>query len=452
MNRQTKYTAYASVYVLIIVGVLGAINFLANRYNKSFDSTANKTFSLSGQTEKIVKNLTQDVKISYFDEAQSLERSRDLLDRYKNLSPKVTVDFVDVKKKPLETRAAGVKSLGTVQIQSGLKKEDARSLSEEAITGAIIRAIKTGQKTVCSATGAGEKSFEDSKGEGLSNAKTELTNSNYVTKSINLASDPKLPADCSVLLLAGPQVDYFAPSIQAVKEYVEAGGDALILLDAPLKMAKMQIAENADLAKMLESWGVILGKNLAIDPRSPLGAAVSFAAAYDQHPIVNDMRAPTGFPYARTVDAKAEGAGKATKLFSTSDSSFAVTDMSPKEVAFKEGRDKKGPLNLAVAGEHKAPEDKKIGDGKGRYIVVGSSAWISNDFLSIRGLQNKDLFLNMINWLSADEDLISIRPKDPEDRRLTMSQAQMNMLFFFSVLILPLVVIASGIMMWLRRR
>ena len=73
-------------------------------------------------------------------------------------------------------------------------------------------------------------------------------------------------------------------------------------------------------------------------------------------------------------------------------------------------------------------------------------------FISIRGLQNKDLFLNMINWLSADEDLISIRPKDPEDRRLTMSQAQMNMLFFFSVLVLPLVVIASGIMMWLRRR
>ena len=105
MNRQTKYTAYASVYVLIIVGVLGAINFLANRYNKSFDSTANKTFSLSEQTEKIVKNLTQDVKISYFDEAQSLERSRDLLDRYKNLSPKVTVDFVRIRKAGLEANA-----------------------------------------------------------------------------------------------------------------------------------------------------------------------------------------------------------------------------------------------------------------------------------------------------------------------------------------------------------
>ena len=72
MNRQTKFTAYASVYVLIILGVLGAINFLANRYNKSYDSTANKSFSLSDQTEKVVKNLTQDVKISYFDRVEKV--------------------------------------------------------------------------------------------------------------------------------------------------------------------------------------------------------------------------------------------------------------------------------------------------------------------------------------------------------------------------------------------
>ena len=207
-GRQTKFTAYVSVYILVILGVLGAINFLANRYNKSFDSTANKTFSLSEQTEKIVKNLKQDVKIQYFDDVRGLERGRDLLDRYKNLSPKVSVDFIDVAKKPIETRAAGVKAAGTTFIQAGTKKEEARSLTEEALTGAIIRAIKEGQKTVCSVSGADEKAFDDTKPDGLATAKAELEKSNYVTKSINLVADAKIPADCSILLIAGPKYDY----------------------------------------------------------------------------------------------------------------------------------------------------------------------------------------------------------------------------------------------------
>src|SRR5688572_20532833 len=99
-KRQTKYTAYATVYLLVIVAVLAAVNFLANRYNKSYDSTANKQYSLSDQTLKIVKGLQRDVKITYFDESTRFPQARDLLDRYKNLSPKVQVDFIDPVKKP----------------------------------------------------------------------------------------------------------------------------------------------------------------------------------------------------------------------------------------------------------------------------------------------------------------------------------------------------------------
>ena len=457
-SRQSKFTAYATTYIVVILGVLGAINFLANRYNKSFDSTANKTFSLSEQTEKIVKNLKQDVKISYYDDVRGLERGRDLLDRYKNLSPKVTVDFVDVAKKPMETRAAGVKAAGTTFVNVGLKKEEARGLTEEALTGAIIRAIKEGQKTVCAVAGADEKAFDDTKPDGLANAKTELEKSNYVTKTINLVADAKIPADCSILLVAGPKYDYIAPVVTAISDFVENGGDALIMLDAPLKMGKMQIADNAELTKMLEGWGVGINKDLALDTSGfgravGLSAAVPLAVAYEQHPIVNEMKAATGFPYARTIDAKDGGKTKTSKLLSTSENSFAIKDMSAKEVEFKEGRDKKGPLNLAVAGTLKAPNaEKRIGDGQGRFVVVGSSSWMMNEMISIRGLANKDLFLNMMNWLSADEDLISIRPKDPEDRRLTMNQGQMNMLGILSIFMLPLVIVASGVMMWLRRR
>src|SRR5437773_6735770 len=99
-SRQTKYTAYAGAYILVIIAVLGAVNFLANRYDKSYDSSSNKQFSLSDQTVKVVHNLNRDIKITYFDESTRFPQARDLLDRYSSLSPKLHLEFIDPVKKP----------------------------------------------------------------------------------------------------------------------------------------------------------------------------------------------------------------------------------------------------------------------------------------------------------------------------------------------------------------
>src|ERR1019366_4177176 len=90
--RQTKYWSYAGTYIVVILAVLGAVNFLANRYDKSWDSTANKQFSLADQTIKVVRGLNRDVHITYFDDTSRFPQARDLLDRYSALSPKLHVD------------------------------------------------------------------------------------------------------------------------------------------------------------------------------------------------------------------------------------------------------------------------------------------------------------------------------------------------------------------------
>src|SRR6266446_4947697 len=89
-TRQTQYTAYASVYILVVLAVLVAANFLANRYDKSYDSTANKQFSLSDQTIKFVKGLKSDVQLTYFDAQTAFRGARDTLERrrdYRGLDP-----------------------------------------------------------------------------------------------------------------------------------------------------------------------------------------------------------------------------------------------------------------------------------------------------------------------------------------------------------------------------
>jgi len=126
-KRQTQYTAYAGAYVLVILAILGAVNFLANRYDKSWDATANKQFSLADQTIKVVRGLNRVVRITYFDEATRFPQARDLLDRYASLSPKLRVDFIDPVKKPQQARAAGFRRDVTILVDSGLRKEEAKT-------------------------------------------------------------------------------------------------------------------------------------------------------------------------------------------------------------------------------------------------------------------------------------------------------------------------------------
>src|SRR5579872_958059 len=127
-SRQTKYGTYATAYVLVIIAVLAAVTFLANRYDKAYDSTKNKQFSLSDQTIKVVKGLKSDVKFTYFGQTDSFPQAKDLLERYGSLSSKLSVNYIDPVKKPSVAKAAGFRSDSPVVIDSGLRKEGAKSL------------------------------------------------------------------------------------------------------------------------------------------------------------------------------------------------------------------------------------------------------------------------------------------------------------------------------------
>ncbi len=458
--RQTKYTAYVTAYIVITIAVLALANFLANRHNKSIDTTTNKRFSLSDQTEKVVKNLKQDVKLRYFDLGSKFAQARDLLDRYDNLSPKLSVEYIDLLKKPQIARQAGVKTEGSLFVETGAKKEEARSITEEEVTGALIRALKGGARTVCVVSGSGEHPLEGEGREAYSQAKELLEKNNYRTRQISLLERQAgakpgegiaIPKDCTVLIIGGPRFDYLDPAVHAIKSYVESGGRALIMVDPPLKIGNENIGENPALLKMLEGWGVTLNKDLVLDTSGigqlfGLSAVVPLVTSYESHAIVNQNKdVATAFPLARSLEVKNAEKTTVEKLFSTSANSFSTTNLSSAEIT-PSANDKKGPLAIGAAGTYNTGQPA----GQGRFVVVGSSGWITNSILRFNG--NRDLFLNMMNWLSSDEDLISIRPKDPEDRRLSLNRRQMNFIFYLSVIGLPLMVVVAGLGVWWRRR
>lgn len=450
--RQTKYAAYAFTYIVIVIAAIVIANVLADRYNKSYDLTANKRYSLSDQTAKIVKGLKQNAVITYFNRSTRFRDGKDLLDQYANLSPKVQVKYIDPDKDPELAREYGIREFGTAVVQIGSKHEEAKSMTEEGITGAFIRNLKSNARTVCFASGSGEHQVDNSNRDGFSHFKELLGKDNYESKSVDLLSKAEVPIDCTTLVIAGPTKNYEQPEVDAIKQYVENGGRAFFMLDPPLKLGHEETADNDALTNLLASWGVNVNKDLILDfnPMGQLagvGPQVALVTSYASQPIVDQMAGTaTGFPLSRSLEIKNTDKTSVQKLFDSSAESVATSKLSSAAIDPKDPQNKKGPFTLAAAGTYSTGKD----NSQGRFVVVGSSTWAANRFIGFNG--NDDLASNAVNWLSSDEDLISIRPKPPEDRRITMTSRQLAWVRATSQFVLPLVVVILGVGVWWKRR
>ena len=467
--RQTKYWSYAGTYIIVVLAILFGLNFLANRYDKSYDSTANKQFSLADQTIKVVSGLKRDVHATYFGANDSFGGARDLLDRYSALSPRLHVEYIDPERKPAQAKAAGYRPDSTVLIDSGLRKEAAKSLSEEEVTGALIRSLKSGARNVCVLNAANEHSIDEESAGGYSYLKKLEEQDNYTVKAITLkpaapdASKPlavgqapaeasvEIPKDCTVVVVGGPQLDYSPATVAALKAFEEGGGRELIMLDSVVKIGREDPpAENAGLVALLTQWGVTPNKDLVLDLSGVgelhrLPPEVPMILSYESHPITQPMtRIPTAYPLVRSLETKSGDKTTVSKLFGTTEDSVGVTSIGPGG-AIDPKKGTKGPLTLAAAGTYN-------GATPGRFIVVGTSLWAQNSILGSRSLGNSNMLANMINWLASDEDLISIRPKAPEDRPLNVTAGNLKSIFWLSFVIFPLGVVAIGMATWWKRR
>ncbi|MBX6359349.1 MAG: GldG family protein [Acidobacterium ailaaui] len=450
--RQTKYAAYVSIYVLLVLAIVVALNVLANRYNKSLDTTANKRYSLSAQTRKIISGLKQDVTIIYFNQSSRFRDGKDLLDEYADLSPRVHIKYVDPDKDPQLARQDGVRDFGTAVVQMGDRKETAKSMTEEGITGALILAIKGEARTVCFATGSGEHQIDDTERDGFSRFRDLLSKDGYQSQTINLLQKAEVPGNCTAIVIAGPTHDYQPSAVDAIRKYVENGGRAFFMLDPPFQLGRSQIDPNTALADLLSSWGITLDQDLVLDLNpigqlAGLGPQVALVTSYSFHPIVNDLKGTAvGLPLARSLQIKDTSKTSVEELFGSSSTSLATTNLSSAAVNVDDPKNKKGPFPLAAAGTYNTGKENL----QGRFVVTGSSSWAANRFLGFNG--NGDLALNAVNWLTSDEDLISIRPKERDDRRITMTRAQLGRVRFTSQFGLPLLVVVAGLLVWWKRR
>jgi ABC-type uncharacterized transport system involved in gliding motility auxiliary subunit len=221
------------------------------------------------------------------------------------------------------------------------------------------------------------------------------------------------------------------------------------MVDPPLKTRKNPVAENAALLGVLAGWGVTANKNqvlsVGLEALAGLGSEVALSSSYTSHAIVREMRgARVAFPLTRSLTVQSTEKTMVEAIASTSKSSIAVTKLGGELSDADLQAGQADAHVLAAAGSYKrnTPADE------GRFVVAGTSEFAAN--YALRYIGNRDLFLNMVNWLASDEDLISIRPKDPDDRRLEMAQALV--LKTTSQFVIPIGIILVGVIVWWRRR
>ena len=444
-KRSSKLGANTGVLVAAVVAILVFLNYLGFRHHKTFDLTTEKLYSLSDQTKKIVEPIKSDVDIFLFAKSSDpqAQQLKDQIAEYQNLNHHIHFQVVDPTEQPGLAKEYEITRLDQLILVSGSHTERPDDTSEQDITSSILKAVATTVKSVCFLEGHGEKSIEDTSGKGYSGVVDELKKENYLVRSVNLVTSGSVPQDCSVIADAGPTKSFFPQEVQMIEKYLDGGGKAIFLLDP---------GTNPELDSIIQAWNVKVGDNYVIDVSGVgrligAGPGIPLVVNYGPSPIVKNFEnMMTFFPLARTVSAadSSKADPVTVELLKTSPNSFTVPNLGNGTVKFDAAKDERGPLSLGVSAE------KKSGSSDARLVVIGNSEFASNQWFGQQ--RNGDLFFNAINWLTEEENLISIRPKEPTNRRVTLTQAQQRELSWLSMLILPLFVILGGIYVWIKRR
>jgi ABC-type uncharacterized transport system involved in gliding motility auxiliary subunit len=458
-GRQARFGSLALASIVVVVAILAAINYLGTRHDKRWDLTTAKQFSLSDQTRKVLQDLKEPVHVKVFARSDDFQRFRDRLDEYKYASKQVDVEYLDPEKKPALAQQYGITALGTVVFEYHGRNEKATSDGEQELTNALIKVIQGRQPKVYFTTGHGEKDTTSADRTGYNTISSALTSDNFVVDKLVLAQQKDVPADADVLVIAGPQTDFLQPEIDMLKAYLAKGGKAFIMLDPVLKPGQMQ---PTGLQALLMDWGITADNDVVLDVSGMgrlIGAdeSIPVAASYPPHAITQNFQLLTAYPLARSMTPVEGGVNghTAQSIVETSRSSWGEMDLkalSSGQPAKADDDDKKGPVSLAAAVSAPAADGVEK-DGKKpetRVVAFGDSEFPSNAFLGVQG--NRDLFLNTVNWLAQQENLIAIRPRDAEDRRITLTADQQTRIFYLTVLIVPGLILLAGVQTWWRRR
>lgn len=457
-RRSTKFGVNSFLMVTIFIAILSILNFILARHEVRFDLSGSGAFSISPQTVSVLKNLKNEVKvIGFFPKSSNVERqAKDLFDNYRYQTDKIKYEVIDPDRKPTMAKQYGVTEYNTIVLESAGQKATLRTVSEQEVTGALIRISRASKKTFYFVEGHGEHSLDDPERNGYSQLKESLEKQGFAVKKLMLLSEKRVPDDAAVVIVGGAQRPFIDEERNALDEYLSRGGRLFALVDPLVK---------SDLEPLLAKWGVQLENDLILDPGSSLSGVVPIVnpGTYPPHPVTDRFNLGTFFPLSRSVgfDSSKEGTLRFEPILKSAQGTW-LTKKLEGDLGIDPKRDKPGPITFgavirykdepaaAPAADPAKPDPAKPDPKKMRLVVIGDADFATNGV--VRSAGNGDLFQNVVSWLAEEGDLVSIRSPEEQGGTLLLSNQQHRFNFYSSVLIVPLIILSVGLTVWRRRR
>jgi ABC-type uncharacterized transport system involved in gliding motility auxiliary subunit len=423
-----------------LVVVLG---YLASQYHVAKDITQANRNILTPGSVNILKSMKDPVNITVYatnDDANHGDTFRkgmiDFMARYQREKKDISLKFINPSVEPKLAQEAGIKEDGEVVVEYNKRTEHiSPPIAEQEMTNLLVRLARTNTQAIMFLDGHGERHLQGVKNNDLGEFGKQLEAKGFKFSNPDLTIAQAVPANGAMLVIASPQVDLSPVEAKKIQTYLESGGNLLWLLDDDNLHGLKEVADYL---------GLSVSPGIAVDMTAAqygADAKVAFASAYGDHPITRNFQLRTLFPeVGRLVDVAPNGWLESEKIVNSGKNQKAV---------FDEKTEKRGPINIGVALE-------RIYGKKGqRVVIMGNGNFLSNTFITNGG--NLDFGVNIINWLTGDDSLITIQPMPLKDINVTIPSDDKSRFVAWWVFhgfqyFIPLTFFIAGFWLWWKRR
>lgn len=429
------------INLILMICILGVINYLIYKNDYYLDLTKNKLHSLSAQSKDAIKLLANhQLKMKLFAKRGQWGKYIRLLRLYESSSKNISFEMIDVDKEVALVSLNNINEEGTLLVEYLGKSYKTIAKNELAVTNLLLKILSPDKKKLYYSVGHNEMSLTDKNSVGGNFLKEKLLNSNYEVYPLELQKG--IPADASALLILNPQIEFLKLEVSQVKKYLENGGALLTTLSPQFNGVLVK-----NYLQFLEELGIGFENLLILDrlaAQQGSQASIPVVNSYGKHKITKGMSDRTLFPVSGSLKLASSGPYTWTSLASSTPFPGSWGERSFDEVkqgkaSYDEEIDSKGPLTIVAAGEANSS----------RVVIYSSANFISNQFQGQS--TNFNFFLNSISWLVREEALMSLNRPQLEGNLIYISDIQLSLVFYFAIVFFPFFFFGLGIFMYRKK-
>ena len=431
------------VFVVLLISLAGLSGYLARETRVQWDISQNGRNSLSQASAEVLKKINGPLSVTVYATAQDAQSGnigkiiREFLSRYQRAKPDLIVTFIDPATQPKLAQEAGVQVNGEMVVTFNGKSEHLTTVNEQALANLLMRLARSMEKPVIMLSGHGERKLDGIASHDLGEFGKQLAMKGFKTGTLNFSTASEVPANASVLVIASPQTDLQEGEVDKLLAYIGRGGNLLWLIDEGPLRGLQPLAEKLELT---------LTPGVVVDPQAQqlkLPITVALGAHYGQHPVTHNFDYITMFPFARQIIVNENDSWHSVSLVEAAYRGWVETGTLDSGIAFDKLYDVSGPVSIAVA------LSRTVHDREQRIAIIGSGNFLANTYLG--NGNNLDFGINLVNWLTGDENLITIQPRATLDSNLVLNESTLIIIAGGFLIVLPLVFLASGLIIWWRR-